>query len=60
MKQCVIGRPFASIEEIREDIRLLKEDNVFKIEKIRKQLRRAVVAIILSWFMFVFFVLFMY
>ena len=48
--------PHASIEEIREDVRLLKQDNVAKMEKMRK----AYVTIILSWCLFVFCILAMY
>ena len=48
--------PHASIEEIREDVRLLKQDNVVKMEK----MRIAYVTIILPWCMFVFLILFMY
>ena len=47
--------PHASIEEIREEVRLLKQENVSKMELMRKQLRRACVTVIISWYLFGFF-----
>ena len=52
--------PHASIEEIREEVRLLKQENVSKMELMRKQLRRACVTVIISWFLFGFFFLLMW
>ena len=39
--------PHASIKEIREDVRLLKQENVSKLELMRMQLRRACVTVII-------------
>ena len=55
-----IFSPHKSIEEIREDVRLLKQDNMASVEKIRMQLRIAYITILLSLCLIVFFFQIMY
>ena len=47
--------PHESIEEIREDVRLLKQDNMASVEKMRMQLRIAYITILFSLCLIVFF-----